>query len=232
VIAPARLKGKPPCRKPFANRRRQALIHLQVRIAAAWRQQVASIFETGRLLIEAKAKLGHGAWGAMFTGDDRLPFGQETARCLMAIARHPVLNSKKTWNSLPPSWWTLYILARVPVADLRGWLTNGTVNCETTANEAQALYPGWQSFGTPKPPLIIRDPDPMPPNIDVEDLALIGPSAERTQTLETLGRIGFDMGDVEDELADIAASAEGTRDPARKPVESRAWLLRTKIMNA
>jgi hypothetical protein len=67
VIAPARLKGKPPCRKPFANRRRQALIHLQVRIAAAWRQQVASIFETGRLLIEAKAKLGHGAWGAMFT---------------------------------------------------------------------------------------------------------------------------------------------------------------------
>jgi hypothetical protein len=98
----------------------------------------------------------------MFTGDDRLPFGQETARCLMAIARHPVLNSKKTWNSLPPSWWTLYILARVPVADLRGWLTNGTVNCETTANEAQALYPGWQSFGTPKPPLIIRDPDPMP----------------------------------------------------------------------
>jgi hypothetical protein len=144
----------------------------------------------------------------------------------------PGLNSKKTWNSLPPSWWTLYILARVPVADLRGWLTNGTVNCETTANEAQALYPGWQSFGTPKPPLIIRDPDPMPPNIDVEDLALIGPSAERTQTLETLGRIGFDMGDVEDELADIAASAEGTRDPARKPVESRAWLLRTKIMNA
>jgi hypothetical protein len=62
----------------------------QVRIAAAWRQQVASIFETGRLLIEAKAKLGHGAWGAMFTGDERLPFGQETARCLVAIARHPV----------------------------------------------------------------------------------------------------------------------------------------------
>jgi DUF3102 family protein len=200
------------------------------RIRAAWGRQVPSIFETGQLLIEAKAKLPHGAWGAMFKGADRLPFSQETARCLMAIARHPVLNSKATWNLLPPSWWTIYILSRAPVANLRSWLADATVNCETTANKAQALYPAWQSPRT-KPSPIIRDPDDVIPRlkIPVEDLALAGPSTERSQTLETLEKIGFNMGDVEDELADIAAGAEGTQTPAPKPVEKRAWLLRIKI---
>ncbi|MBW5439700.1 DUF3102 domain-containing protein [Bradyrhizobium canariense] len=141
----------------------------QLRIKVAWRRQVSAIVETGRLLIEAKAKLGHGAWGAMFKGPDQLPFGQETARCLMAIARHPLLKSKETWDLLPPSWWTLYILSRAPVARLKDWLANGSVSCETTANEAKALYPAWSLPRTKPSPAKHGGPEDDAQSMDVDD---------------------------------------------------------------
>jgi hypothetical protein len=203
----------------------------QVQIAASWRQQVSSIFRTGDLLIEAKAKLGHGEWGAMFKGGNRLPFSQETARCLMKIAKNPILNSKESWHLLPPSWWTIFILSRAPTADLKNWLESGTVNCETTANDAQALYPAWDSPRTTKPALnMVKDPDgDLPLRRDIEDLDLDGPSAERSQTLETLKNVGFNMDDLGEEMADIAAGGEGTQEPARSPAECRALLMRLKI---
>ena len=49
------------------------------RITAAWNKQLSSIFETGRLLIEAQDDLGYGAWIAMFEAEPKqVPFGVRT----------------------------------------------------------------------------------------------------------------------------------------------------------
>jgi Protein of unknown function (DUF3102) len=55
------------------------------RIKAAWQRSVDAIFETGRLLIAAKAKLPHGRFERMVQNE--LPFGERTAQALMAIAK-------------------------------------------------------------------------------------------------------------------------------------------------
>jgi hypothetical protein len=52
-------------------------------VIASWRDAVESIIETGRRLIEAKARVGHGHWQDTVA---LLPFGDSTARKLMQIA--------------------------------------------------------------------------------------------------------------------------------------------------
>jgi Protein of unknown function (DUF3102) len=79
------------------------------KITATWKQVVANIITTGKLLIEAKAKLKHGEFGDML---QLLPFGERTAEMLMAISRHPVLSNPNRGSDLPPSWRTLYELSR------------------------------------------------------------------------------------------------------------------------
>src|SRR5262249_54373974 len=95
------------------------------RITAAWQAAVASILETGRLLIEAKAELRHGEFGKMI--DTRLPFGRRTAQRLMAIASHPVLSKAAHAPLLPPAWYTLYLLTEVPKEELERLLANGKI---------------------------------------------------------------------------------------------------------
>ena len=81
-----------------------------VRIQAACQKSVEAILETGRLLIEAKAALPHGAFDAMVR--DQLPFSIRTAQMLMAVAAHPVIANANHGSLLPPSWRTLYELTR------------------------------------------------------------------------------------------------------------------------
>jgi hypothetical protein len=193
------------------GKKRQRASTYQIRIKAAWGKQIPCILETGRLLIEAKAKLvPYGKWGKMFEGADRLPFGQETARCLMRIAKHPLLSdSKNTWI-LPPSWWTLFILSRMPMASLKAWLADGTINAKTASNAAKALYPAWERPLPHTWPKNIQDPEGTPHVIEAVDLSLCGASAERSAMLKKLESIGYNMGDVRGELADIDAGAEET----------------------
>jgi hypothetical protein len=58
----------------MTGKSKQGVTDYQTRIRTAWGKQVAAILETGRLLIEAKDRLPHGASGKMFEGDERLPF--------------------------------------------------------------------------------------------------------------------------------------------------------------
>jgi hypothetical protein len=74
-------------------------------IAQAWQKTTASIIETGRLLIDAKAELAHGEWISMVDAD--LPFGKSTAEKLMKIANNRVLSNADHGTHLPPSWRTL-----------------------------------------------------------------------------------------------------------------------------
>jgi hypothetical protein len=117
-------------------------------ITATWRKAAESILETGRILLEAKEgpyRLKHGAFEQMVR--TKLPFNESTARKLMAIARHPVLSNRSHVNALPPSYGTLYALAKVPNDRLIAHIRDGTINPKLNRNDVAALR-GDQS---PKP---------------------------------------------------------------------------------
>lgn len=85
-------------------------------ITAAWQKSLAGILECGRLLIEAKAALPHGEWLSMFDKElpgSRVPFGEDTAQCLMKIVRDKRLSNTEHARYLPPSWYTLYELTKL-----------------------------------------------------------------------------------------------------------------------
>lgn len=109
------------------------------RIAAAWGKQVESIVETGRMLIEAKEELGHGAFEAMV--QTRLPFGPGTSRQLRIIAEHTIISNRKFIYALPPSWGTLYELAQLPDEILITGLRDGLIHPKLNRKDARALRP-------------------------------------------------------------------------------------------
>ena len=58
------------------------------KFAVAWNRQIEDIFEAGRVLIQAKKELPHGAFMTMT--QERLLFSHNTANRLMRIARNKV----------------------------------------------------------------------------------------------------------------------------------------------
>lgn len=83
-----------------------------LRITSEWRNSVKAIIETGNLLCVAKKELKHGEFGRLFS-DKLVPFSQDTAEKLMAIARNPRITNSANLRNLPPSWSTLYELTRL-----------------------------------------------------------------------------------------------------------------------
>ncbi|MGY8683423.1 DUF3102 domain-containing protein [Bradyrhizobium sp. UFLA05-153] len=106
-------------------------------IHAAWRKAVDGIVEAGRILLEAKERLRHGAFEVMVR--TKLPFSESTARKLMAIARHPVLSDRSHGNVLPPSYGTLYALTKLPKDKLIEHIKDGTINPKLERKAAAAL---------------------------------------------------------------------------------------------
>jgi hypothetical protein len=111
-------------------------------INAQWGKSVEAIVTTGRLLIEAKAELGHGEWGKLFsqrpyTGP--VPFAIRTAQMLMVIAEHPILTNAKFVAHLPPSWGTLYELACMPDDELLSELEHGRIHPAMTRKDVAHL---------------------------------------------------------------------------------------------
>ena len=86
------------------------------KIKTVWNKTVGGIFETGRLLIEAKKALPHGGFEIMVR--DQLPFGARTAQMFMSIAQSPVLANPNNGAFLPPYWRTLYDLSRLEPEEL------------------------------------------------------------------------------------------------------------------
>ena len=101
---------------------------------------VESIIEVGRLLIRAKAELPHGEFGRLFN-DHLVPFGQDSAERLMAIAKHPLLSNSAHGRNLPPSWRTLYELTKADQGKLKIALKDGVITPDLTRREMQALLP-------------------------------------------------------------------------------------------
>jgi len=84
-------------------------------ITDAWQKAVDSIVETGRRLMEAKERVGHGNWLPTI---EILPFSQQTANKLMTIAQHPDIANHAHGRDLPASWTTLYALTPLPPGEI------------------------------------------------------------------------------------------------------------------
>ncbi len=77
-------------------------------IKPAWNRLLASIFEVGDLLADAKDNLDGKEYKELLT---RLGFGTRTEERLIAIARDSRLRAKRIQAKLPACWTTLYVLS-------------------------------------------------------------------------------------------------------------------------
>ena len=109
------------------------------RITERWQESVQAIIDVGRLLLAAKAALEHGQFQTLFEGEDRLPFGWNTANKLMAIARDRRLINSEHVQNLPNSWGTLYELTKLDNATFAKALEDGTIHAEMERREALGL---------------------------------------------------------------------------------------------
>jgi N6-adenosine-specific RNA methylase IME4 len=103
------------------------------RINAAWRKSVGAVFETGRLLIAAKANLPHGAWEAMCAND--LKFHPRIAQMLIAIACDRRLVKPKIFSLLPPAYTTIYQISQLKDKPLEARIADGTIKPSMTGRE-------------------------------------------------------------------------------------------------
>jgi hypothetical protein len=93
------------------------------KLAALDRNDVENIIERGRVLIEARDELEHGAYEATVKRHFDLSF----ARKLRIIAGHAVLSNRSHGNALPPSVQTLYLLTKLPNDVLIAKLNDGSI---------------------------------------------------------------------------------------------------------
>ena len=114
--------------------RNEIAVDFQKRIEKRWNDAAESIVEVGKLLIEAKSKLGHGQWQKFTQG---LPFSDRTAEMLMKIAENPILSNPKHVSNLPRSWGTLHRMISLPDPELAEMLANGTIKSDTTRPEIE-----------------------------------------------------------------------------------------------
>lgn len=94
------------------------------------------IVAAGRELIDAKAALAHGDFGALLA---ELGLTPRTAQRFMSIARHPVLANTTHASHLPAAWTTLFELSRVPEEVLAEAVEDGRVHPGMRRQEAVAL---------------------------------------------------------------------------------------------
>jgi len=103
-------------------------------------KSVDSIVEVGRALVSAKKELAHGEWQRLF--DERMvPFSQSAAERLMKIATHPLLSQSAHASILPPSWYTLYELTKLPQTELARAIDEGRVTPDMPRNVVKSLMP-------------------------------------------------------------------------------------------
>lgn len=111
-------------------------------VAEPWQNAVESIVETGRRLIEAKQHVGHGNW---LDAVALMPFGERAARALMQIAKHPDLSNRQHTADLPPSWYTLSVLAQLPEGEIPRRIEAGEITPELERRKAEEIASIYQA---------------------------------------------------------------------------------------
>lgn len=124
-----------------------------LRISKRWQASIDAIIQTGRLLLEAKEALPHGAFGKMIESD--LPFGARTAQMLMAIATDKRLSNPKHVSHLPASWGTLHELTKLSDEEFDRGVQEQIIRPDMERKEVEILRPTPQRA---KPEADQRDP--------------------------------------------------------------------------
>ena len=106
-------------------------------IGAAWQKSTEAIFETGRLIAEAKGALAHGEFAKMIETD--LPFGAPTARKLMIISGDERLSERAHVHVLPPHWGTLYELTKLDDETFEARIADKTIRPEMQRKDITTL---------------------------------------------------------------------------------------------
>jgi hypothetical protein len=106
-------------------------------IRAQHARTVDGILELGRMLIAAKADLGHGKFQIMISR--RLPFDKSTAQKLMKIAKDPRIANAAQARLLPSSWTTIIELAKLDDGTFGDAAASGAINPKMTRKDAKRL---------------------------------------------------------------------------------------------
>ena len=191
-------------------------------IRSAWQRSVEGIIETGRLLVEAKSALAHGAWIELVGRE--LPFAVDTASRLMAIARHPRLSNSDHDRNLPPSWQTLYQISRIPDDQWERAERAGVIRPDVPRGEVMAFLRGEEKkVAQPQRKKIPTDRAPTRPALpdenyeDVEEICLrLFRLSMHLDSMRSTGRlcaaVGFLGQDKASEMASRLSSAARTTD--------------------
>lgn len=152
-----------PCRGVNTSHDRDSLRVLTQRFRNALKKGVAGIIEAGQVLIEAKKKLPHGQFTDWVVTEIRFDTRNVASReanirqaeMLMLLARHEVISNANHSYAFPPSWRTLYELAKIrPEQRLLKLIENGRVNAGTAREEAIAFQ--LKSKGSAKSPVKLK----------------------------------------------------------------------------
>lgn len=114
------------------------------RINAEWRKSVEGVLGAGRQLIAAKEACKHGDFLRLFKGHDNavsepVPFGEDNAEKIMAIASHGVLSNSAHVRNLPQAFSTLYELTKLDDETLLAGIKAGEIHAEMSRADASAL---------------------------------------------------------------------------------------------
>jgi hypothetical protein len=115
------------------------------KIHGEWRKSIEGILGVGRQLIAAKEACEHGEFLRLFKGNanavsDPLPWGEDNAQKLIAIASSVVLSNTAHVRHLPQSFSTLYELTKLDDETLIAGIKAGEITPETTRAQAASLH--------------------------------------------------------------------------------------------
>jgi hypothetical protein len=110
-------------------------------IRSAYAGTVEGIIRAGKLILQARESMDHGAFAAMCR--EELPFSRQTAYKLMSIAQdHRFVAHVR---QLPPAWGTLYELTKVDDDEFYQAAQDGTIRPEMRRTDVRGLIDGWKS---------------------------------------------------------------------------------------
>lgn len=135
----AKATGSAPAEVPFNEVLRTDPEAWAIRISARWRMGVEAIISTGKLLLEAKDALPHGAFGAML--EQSLPFKARQAQMLMAIASDGRLSNPQYVALLPPSWGTIYDVTRLSDDEFTRAVESGVIRPDMERRDIEQIRP-------------------------------------------------------------------------------------------
>jgi hypothetical protein len=209
--ADVRVIAGPPC-ETAANMNRferlegpalsqEQITSYQTSIKAAWQKAVISIVETGRLAQKIKDEVPYGEFGRLFEGPHK-PFSYRTARMLMEVADHKIISDVKHASHLPASWYSLYLLTRIPDDDerLEVLIENKTVHAGLHRTEVEAILRSETSRNRRAQRVTLSEPFEPPYVEPGRSLSSDPPWVKVGDTLRQLSRLLIDIQTVQDEI--------------------------------